>query len=148
MPTENRGSRPFRYVTDLIQDFRFAVRSHARKPALGIAIITVLSISIGATTAVFSIVNSVLLRPFRIKDHDRMVMIWETNPSKGNYEVEVSYPNFVSWRERNHVFDQMATLPSVNLDLTLTGTGEPEQVQGTAATGNFFSMLGVDAALG
>src|SRR5258708_26917325 len=101
MSTENRGPRPFRYVTDLVQDFRFAVRSHSRKPTLGIAIIAVLSISIGATTAVFSIVNSVLLRPFRIKDHDRMVMISETNPSKGNYEVEASYPNFVSWRERN-----------------------------------------------
>src|SRR5882724_129315 len=106
MQNEKRQVRSLRYLSDLTQDFRFAVRSHRRKPGLGMAIVLVLSISIGATTAVFSIVNSVLLRTFRIKDHDRMVMLWENNLSRGNNQVEVSYPNFASWRDQNRAFDE------------------------------------------
>jgi putative ABC transport system permease protein len=131
----------------LFQDLRYGFRMLVKRPGFTAVAVIALALGIGATSAVFTIVNNVLLKPLPF-DADRMVMIWDTNLSRGHGEVEISYPNFMDWREQNRVFDQMAALPSVNFDFTITGDNEPVKVEATTVSANFFSMLGVNAALG
>src|SRR5215212_2115472 len=131
----------------LIQDLRYGVRVLIKNPGFTAVAVLALALGIGATSAVFSIVNTVLLNPLPF-DADRMVMIWDSNLNRGSGEVEISYPNFVDWREQNRVFEQMSALPSVNFDMTITGGDEPEKVEATVVSANFFSLLGVNAALG
>jgi putative ABC transport system permease protein len=131
------------YWHDLRYGFRMLLKSRGFTAVAVIA----LALGVGATSAVFSIMNSVLLHPLPF-DAEQIVMIWDNNISRGHEEVEVSYPNFLDWREQNKVFEQMAALPSVNLDMTLTGGDEPEKVEGTFASVSFFSLLGVNAAMG
>jgi putative ABC transport system permease protein len=108
-----------------------------------------LAIGIGAASALYSIVDAVLFRSIAIDEPERVVMIWENDPARGHGEVEVSYPDFADWRRSSRLFSEMAVLPSVNLEMTLTGDGaEPQQVQVTSVTERFFPLLGARAGLG
>ncbi|HYY56582.1 MAG TPA: ABC transporter permease [Pyrinomonadaceae bacterium] len=132
----------------LWQDFRYGLRILLKRPGFTTVAVMALALGVGATSAVFSIVNAVLLHTLAIEEPERVMMLWENNQARNHPEVEVSYPNYVSWREENHVFEEVAALPSVNFDMTLTGTGEPQQVEATTVSANFFSLLGSRAAVG
>src|SRR5687767_10061470 len=104
------------------QDVRLAVRSLLRTPTVTVAAVITLALGIGANTAVFSVVDAVLLRPLRFGDPDRLVVLHETVPQLGR--VPVGATEFEQWRERAQSFEQMALMavaPAI-----LTGSGEPE----------------------
>jgi putative ABC transport system permease protein len=130
------------------QDLRYGARMLLKKPGFTFVAVMALALGIGATSAVFSIVNSVLLHSMAIEEPERVVMLWENNLARNRAEVEVSYPNYLSWREQNRVFEEVAALPSVNFDMTLTGQGEPQQVEATTVSANFFSLLRSQPSLG
>ena len=106
----------------------------------------VLALGIGANTAIFSVVNSTVLRPLPYPHSDRLALIWETDLKDGIKREGPSGPNFLDWKEQSQSFDEMSLL-EVGTG-TLTGDGEPEQVTGLRVTTNFLSMLGARTVLG
>ena len=130
--------------THLSQDFRYAVRMLRKSPGFTAVTALTLALGIGANTAMFSVVDSVLLRPLPYKDSERLVIVWEKPPK---YERNSSSAaNFLDWREQNHVFDNLVgtTFASFNL----SGKGLPERVDGMRASWDFFDMLGVKPVIG
>jgi len=130
----------------LIQDLRYAIRMLLKKPSFTIIVVLALGIGIGADTAIFSVVNAILLRPLPYKNFDRISMIWMSNPKLGVSEDWHSYPNYVDYKEQNQVFEDMAAFNTRSFNLT--GAGDPVRVVGVWNTASLFSVLGVDAALG
>jgi putative ABC transport system permease protein len=129
----------------LRQDVRYTFRSLLRQPAFALVAIVTLGLGIGANTAIFSVLNGVLLSPLPYREPERLVMLWET--LKDMPQILVSYPDYLDWRQRAKRFEDIA-IYSVGERYTLTGSGEPENVQGGLASGNLFSLLGVRPALG
>src|SRR6185436_8999209 len=121
-----RDARGVRIITELGRDLRFAGRMARRSPMLSAVVILTVAIAIAANTALFSLVNGVLLRPLALPDSDRLVAIAERTTEGG--ERAVSYPDFLDWRTRQHAFDDMAA--SLVTGGILTGGGEPERVFG------------------
>ncbi|MGH9666983.1 MAG: ABC transporter permease, partial [Bryobacteraceae bacterium] len=129
----------------VFHELRYAARTLRKSPGFTAAAVGVLALGIGANTAIFSVVNAVLLRPLPFQDPDRLVMVWEHHV--GGSSTNVANPvNFVAWQARNRVFEHMATFVEVPVDLA--GEGEPEEVTGMAASADFFSILGVQPLLG
>jgi putative ABC transport system permease protein len=133
-------------VEPIFQDLRFGVRMLFSKPGFTITVVLALAIGIGANTAIFSVVNAILLRPLPYKHFDRITMIWMDNPKLGVREDWHSYPNYVDYKEQNQVFEDMAAFN--NRSFNLTGAGDPLRVVGVWSTASLFSVLGVDAAVG
>jgi hypothetical protein len=104
-----------------------------------------LALGIGATTAMFTIVDSVLLRSLPFPEPERLVMIWE-RPPQSNHRNVVSMANFVAWQGRNRAFDAIAAY--IRAPMNLIGSGDPIQVSGAAVTADFFRVLGVSPLLG
>ncbi|MCI0488713.1 MAG: ABC transporter permease [Blastocatellia bacterium] len=129
----------------LLHDLRYGVRLLLKKPVFTIVIILTLALGIGANTAIFSVINTVLLEPLPYPDPDRLVMVWEKILPSGENNT-VAPPNFVDWREQNRSFADMASY--VTLPVDLTGAGEPEKIEGLAVTDNFFQVLGAQPFLG
>src|SRR5262245_5857458 len=134
-------ARPF---TGLMRDVQYAARLLLRTPAFTAAAVLTLALGIGANTAIFSVVNSVLLQPLPYADPERLVMIGErdTDGLAGN----VGYLTFLDWRARSHAFDDMALIRS--WQSTLVVNGEPERIAGMRVSANFFSLLGARPVLG
>ncbi|HKS40353.1 MAG TPA: ABC transporter permease [Blastocatellia bacterium] len=130
----------------LLQDVRYALRMLVKKPSFTAIVVLALAIGIGANTAIFSVVNAILLRPLPYKTPDRIAMIWMTNPKLGIDQDWHSYPNYTDYKEQNQVFEDMAAFNDRSYNLT--GTGEPVRVMGAWATASLFSVLGVDPAQG
>ncbi|HKP85374.1 MAG TPA: ABC transporter permease [Blastocatellia bacterium] len=130
----------------LLQDLRYGLRMFLKKPGFAVVVAVTLALGIGANTAIFSVVNAVLLRPLPYRQPDRLVAIWETNPIKGWTDAPAAPANFYDWEEQNEVFEGMAAYSTGSY--TLTGKDEPERVRGLSVTGNIFSVVGVEAALG
>ncbi len=130
----------------LLQDIRFALRTLRKNPSFTLVAILTLALGIGATTAIFSVVNGVLLHPLPFRDSDRLTMVWLDNLSEGIRQDITSYPNFVDWREQNRVFEDMAAFRPHQVNLT--GEFEPERIARTAVTANFFSLVGVEPLRG
>lgn len=130
----------------MIHDIRYGIRSLMKRPgSTAVALIT-LALGIGVNTAIFSAVDSVLLRPLPFKDPERLVSIWEQTLKIGILRNEVAPANFVDLRTQNQSFEAIgATGPQ---DLNLTGDGEPERISGQLVSANVFSILGVEPALG
>ncbi|HYY55998.1 MAG TPA: ABC transporter permease [Pyrinomonadaceae bacterium] len=128
----------------LWQDLRYGARMLLKRPGFTLIAVVTLALGIGANTAIFSVVNAVVLRPLAFKEPDRLVMVWETMP--GNDRRWVAPGNFVDWQKQSRSFEQLAGFANANLNLT--GTGEPEKLTGVAVSTNIFSTLGVEAALG
>ncbi len=130
----------------LLKDLVFAGRMLRRNPAFtGIAVI-VLALGIGANTAIFSVVDAVLLRPLTFHDPGRLVAVWEDAAFMGFPENEPAPANFVDWKKQNSVFSDMAALaPRAS---NLSGDGDPEKVEGYLAGWNVFPLLGVKPELG
>jgi putative ABC transport system permease protein len=137
-------------MTALIHDLRYGLRMLAKNPAFTAVAVLTLALGIGANTAIFSVVNAVLMRPLPYPQADRLVMLWERNPAKGIDQEKVSGPDFIDWHSQNDVFASMAFWPGwlgateFNL-ITPTGT---ERVQAIYASSALFSVLGVKPALG
>jgi len=130
----------------LLRDFRYSLRTLRKAPGFTIVALLVLALGIGANTAIFSVVNSVVLRPLPYPGADRLAMIWETDLKDGIKREGPSAPNFLDWKEQSQSFEDMSLL-EVGTG-TVTGEGEPEQVTGLRVTTNFLSMLGARTVLG
>ena len=129
---------------NLWQDIRYGARMLLKQPSFTIIAIMTLALGIGANSAIFSIVNSVLLRPLQLKEPDQLVRMFETLPQGGTGSV--SYPNLVDWREQNDVFTGIAAYQFG--DFNLQGADSPERVNGATVSPNFFEVLGVPPAIG
>jgi putative ABC transport system permease protein len=133
----------------LWQDVRYGLRMLAKNPGFTIIAVLTLALGIGANTAIFSVVNAVLLRPLPFKEPDRLVDIWHTPPQAsfpGIPTFAVSPANFLDWRGRSQAFEGMSAYGFGRY--TLTGTGHPEALQMVAATNGFFSILRAQPMLG
>ena len=131
----------------LLKDLRYSFRTLCKVPGFSIVALLVLALGIGANTAIFSVVNSVVLRPLPYPGADRLALIWETDLKDGIKREGPSAPNFLDWQEQSQSFEEMALL-EVGTG-TVTGEGsEPEQVTGLRVTTNFLSMLGARTVLG
>ncbi|MGH2602643.1 MAG: ABC transporter permease, partial [Gemmatimonadales bacterium] len=123
----------------LLQDLRYALRQLRQRRGFAAVVVLTLGIGIGANTAIFSVIRSVLLRPLPYREPDRLVMLWTMLPNFGR-EVS-SLPDFRDWRDQNTSFRDVAA--SVNASFAVTGEGEPERVPAAYVTANFFPTLGV-----
>jgi putative ABC transport system permease protein len=130
----------------LWQDLRYGARTLWKNPGTTFVIIVALALGVGANTAIFSVVNAVLLRPLPFDNPEQLVVVWETNPARGVQAGTPSPPDFREWRQRTQAFEQMAAF--YEEDYNLSGTGEPERLSGAVASANFFSTLKVNAAAG
>ncbi|HZR56091.1 MAG TPA: ABC transporter permease [Terriglobales bacterium] len=133
----------------LLQDIRFGYRMLRKAPAFTGVAIVVLALGIGANTAIFSVVNAVLLRPLPFQDPDRLVQVWHVPPPKsfpGMTKFSVSPANYLDWASQNHSFERMAIYGFTNLNLT--GKGEPESVFAIRVSPDFFSVLRARPVLG
>ena len=134
-----------RSLETLMQDLRFGLRMLRKNPGFTAVAVVTLALGIGANTAIFSVVDQVLLRSTPYKDPNRLVMIWETYLHFP--KVWVSVPNFYDWQAQTRAFEGMSAY-RVRRGFTLTGHGEPERLQGTYVTANLFDLLGVKPAQG
>jgi len=136
-------------MNQLLQDLRVAPRQFLKYPGFTAVAIITLALGIGANSAIFSVVNAVLLRPLPFKEPDRVVRVWHTPPAKsfpGMDRFSVSAANYIDWKSENHVFEDMAIY---NLRwLTMTGMARPEQVNVCAVSAGFFETLAVQPMLG
>ena len=130
----------------LLKDVRYAVRSLLKHPAFTIVAVLTLALGIGANTAIFSVVNAVLLKPLGFKNPEQLVMVWEEASFAGFPRNTPAPANYFDWKELNHSFESMAALDERNFNLT--ADGEPEYVTASGVTANFFSLLGVQPLLG
>ncbi|HJQ25121.1 MAG TPA: ABC transporter permease [Blastocatellia bacterium] len=134
----------YRWEDEMIQDLRYGARMLLKQPGFTLIAVMTLALGIGANTAIFSIVNAVLLRPFPYRAPERLVTLQERATAGG---FSPSYPNFVDWRAQNTVFDSMAAVRT-NENFNFTGAGEPERVPGRVVTAEFFSTLGIQPLVG
>lgn len=130
----------------LWKDIRFGIRMLANKPVITVIAVIALALGIGASTAIFSVVNTVLLRALPYPNGNRLVMIWEQNRPRSRDRNVISTANFFDWREQNHVFENMSAFFAQPYNLT--GMGDPVEVTGMAASSNLFDVLGSRPLLG
>src|SRR6185437_3081948 len=131
------------------QDLVFAFRQLRKSPGFTLVAVVTLALGIGANTAIFSVVNGVLLRPLAFKDAERLVRLWHVPPQKsfpGIPTFSVSPANYLDWQSQNHVFEQMAVMGYYGF--TMTGGDKPEQVDASSVSAGFFSTLGVQPMIG
>ena len=136
-------------MNGLIQDIRYAFRQLKKSPGFAAVAVVTLALGIGANTAIFSVVNGVLLRPLAFQKPDQLVRVWHTPPAKsfpGMTTFSVSAANYLDWKNQNHVFDNMAIYTYHGF--ALTGSDKPEQVDAGAVSASFFPTLGVEPMLG
>jgi predicted permease len=128
----------------LLQDIRYGVRVVAKSPGFAVIAILTLSLGIGANTALFSVVNGVLLNPLPYEQPDRLVAVYSKTHEFSH--ASISYPNFLDWVREQHSFSEMAAFRED--DYNLTGMGEPERLKAEMTSANFFSLLGVKPVMG
>lgn len=130
-------------MVSLWQDVRYALRTLAKNPGFSAIAVLTLALGIGANSAIFSVVHTVLLRPLPYPEPDRLYMLREST-LKGDFSL--SYPNFLDWREQSHTFTGMAaTRPD---SFNLTGAGEPERLPGRMVSAGWLETLGIRPAMG
>ena len=130
--------------TTLPQDLRYGVRVLAKSPGFSLIAILTLALGIGANTAIFSVVNGVLLNPLPFHDPNQLVSMFQEIPNFKNGSI--SYPNFLDWRRMNTTFAGMAAYRSTGFNLS--GNGEPERLHGEMISAGFFEILGVTPIMG
>src|SRR5215210_7768636 len=130
----------------LLQDLRYGFRMLLKKPGFTAVEVRARALGIGANTAIFSVVNAVLLRPLTFPDPDQLVIVWMDNRQMGMNEDIHSYPNYTDYRDQNKVFETVAAYSGQSLNLT--GTGEPERLLGAASTANLFEVMRVAPLMG
>jgi putative ABC transport system permease protein len=130
----------------LIKDFRFAARSLAKRPGFTLIVVLTLALGIGANTAMFSVINAVLLRPLPYRDAERVVTLWQNNSKAGIPRNDVSPANFVDWSEQSNSFEAMAGIEPFSF--SMIGYGEPERFSAWLVTSGFFQVAGTEPELG
>ncbi len=128
----------------LWQDLRFGARMLLKKPGITLVAVMTLALGIGANSAMFSLIDALLLRPLPFKDMDRLAVVWGTLPQDSRFGT--SPADYLDFREQQQVFEQLAAYRWE--DVSLTGAGEPERLQGFSITQNLFTALGVGALHG
>jgi putative ABC transport system permease protein len=123
----------------LIKDLRFAVRSFLKRPGFLVIAVATLALGIGATTAMFTVVNSVLLRPLQFPEPERIVLFYGINPRQGITQSNMSMPDILDWQKQSQSFEQIAGFYSGGLFLTVGD--ETERVRGTGVSGEFFPLF-------
>lgn len=130
----------------LWQDARYSARMLVKNPGFTFVAVLTLALGIGANTAIFSVVNAVILRPLPYQDPDRLAMLWTDDPKHDVHEAATSYPNFLDWRKQSRHFAEMAIFRSE--PTILPGADETERVMGGFASSGLFPLLGVKPLLG
>lgn len=125
----------------LWQDIRYGTRMLLKAPSFSIVATIALALGIGANTAIFSVVNAVLLRPLPFPNSEQLMTVWENDRRRGTERGSASYPNFADWRDQNQVFDKMAAYHGT--DHILTGNGDAVRLQGSTISAEIFQLLGV-----
>jgi predicted permease len=143
---DSRSMWGFRSLETLWQDVRFGVRMLIKSPGFTIVAVIALALGIGANSAIFSVVNTVLLRPLPYKEPERLVMVWEDASKHGAPRDTPAVANYIDWRNQNQVFEGMAAMADQSFNLT--GEGEPERIDGRRVSANLFNLLGVEPQLG
>jgi putative ABC transport system permease protein len=146
---ECREARGVHFAETVLQDLRYGARTMLRSPGFTVTAVLALALGIGANTAIFSVVNAVLLRPLPYDQPDRLVQVWHTPPQKsfpGIAIFTVSPANFLDWRKQNHSFTGMAAYGFGRY--TITGSGHPETLRVVAATNGWLSILHAQPMLG
>ena len=133
-------------MDQLFQDIRYAIRMMFKNPGFTLIALITLALGIGANTAIFSLVNGLLLRPLPYGNPDRIVMVWQDYRERSGRDKEWTSPDtFFDWRDQNHSLESIAVLDGWLP--TITG-GEPEANTGPTVSYNMFSVLGVSPAIG
>jgi putative ABC transport system permease protein len=141
-----RDTRKVNWLEDFWQDLRYGVRVLRRSPGFTAIVMLTLALGIGANTAIFSVIDAILLRPLPFANAGGLVIVWESNAQTASTHNTVSPPNFLDWESQNRVFSGMSYIS--DLGRNLTGNGEPEQVIVQYVSANFFSVLGVSPIIG
>ncbi len=149
-----RDSRSVPQVETTMQDIRFALRALRKNPGFAAVAVLTLALGIGATTSMFSVFHAVLLRPLPYAQPDRLVEIFETNPLKRWDRSVAAAANYADWRRLNAVFTDIAATDGSDdrgnsqLDVFLTGVGDPQRLKALRTTGNLFQLLGAPPLVG
>ncbi|HEY9434846.1 MAG TPA: ABC transporter permease [Blastocatellia bacterium] len=130
----------------LLQDLRYGARMLWKSPGFTLIAVITLSLGIGANTAIFSVIDALMLRSLPFRETDNLFQVWETDVKRGYNEMDASYPNFADWRDQNQVFEQIAIYSGGTYNLA--GAAEPERTQGAIVSPSFFPLLGVKPMLG
>jgi predicted permease len=134
------------WIQTLWQDVRFGARTLVKNPGFTVVAVVALALGIGANSAIFSVVNTVLLRPLPYKEPEKLVMVWERGNADEFPINSTSAANFMDWREQNQVFEGLAVMGRASFNLT--GGGEPLRVDGRRVSANLFQLLGVEPQIG
>lgn len=134
-------------MDSIIKDIRYGVRGLLKRPGFTAIALLALALGIGANTAIFSLVNAVVLRPLPYPEPDRLVWMWG-NIRNGGSRASVSPPDFLDYRNQNKTFEQLAASGTQPRPVNLTGSGDPERLMASAVTGNYFDAFGVTPAIG
>jgi putative ABC transport system permease protein len=143
---EVRAGRSGFALETFFQDLRYGLRSLRKKPGFTFTAVIALALGIGANSAIFSVINGVLLRSLAYRDADSIVMVWEKNLQRGRSQNSVSPANFLDWKKQSVSLEQFAA--SWDTRVNLTSGGEPEEIQVQRVSVDFFSVLGVPPRLG
>src|SRR5438105_5687037 len=130
-------------MENLWLDLRYALRGLGRQPGLVFVIIITLALGTGANTAIFSVVNAILLRPLNYGTPQQLVLVWATNARSGGVKDPLSVPNLLDYREQSSTLEQIAAYSQA--DFNVSRGAEPIRVQGSLVTANYFTTLGVQA---
>ena len=130
----------------LLEDFRYGLRMLLKKPAFTFVVVLTLALGIGANTAIFSVVNAVLLRPLPFPNEQQLVMVQESRDDQPGKETGVSYLNFLDWQKESKSFSSMAIVGSTSV--TLSGTGEPARLSGAIISADLFPLLHITPKVG
>ena len=131
-------------MNTLLQDLQYGFRMLLKHPGVTAIAVLTLALGIGANTAIFSVVNAVLLNPLPYKEPDRLVSLWENVPGHGRWRVAPA--NYSDWKKQNSVFEDVSAFGGSSM--TLTGDGEPEQLTGGRVGSGYFAVVGVNPILG
>ena len=124
-----------------MRDLRYGLRVLLMNPGFTLIAVVTLALGIGANSAMFSVVNTVLLRPFSFRNPEQLVVLWERSLKENLPRMVVSPPNFADWRNQNQVFQDVAAYRLQ--DFNVVTSGDPEQVRGLRISATMFSLLGV-----
>src|SRR5215469_6368409 len=130
----------------LWQNLRYAARILLKRPGFTAVALLTLTLGIGANSAIFSVVNTVLLEPLPYKQPEKLLTLWEVNKRRGDARATTSYPDFTDFRDQAQSLEYVAAYQTD--DILLTDVNEPEDLEGAYATADMFPLLGVNLALG
>ena len=125
-------------MESLLKDIRYGLRGLLKRPGFTLVALITLALGIGANTAIFSVVNAVVLRPLPYAEPEQLLTLWETLP--GSDRRAVAPGNFLDWRTQNKTFEELAATFYANFNLT--SDGEPDRIDGATITSNLMTMLG------